>query len=480
MDGGRLRELERAHWARLAHQATHDPLTGLANRGAFHDHLARALAGDGAVPRRMAVLLLDLDRFKEVNDTLGHHRGDALLSQVAHRLVVALGTRGFVARLGGDEFAAVVPAPPDGEEPEAAAARVSAALSAPFMVSGTAVEIGASIGIVRVPGHGEEVDLVLEHADAAMYQAKRGGLPYASYRLEDDQGGARRLVLAGELHGAMAGDELVLHYQPEVDLRTGRVVGVEALVRWDHPRLGLLPPAEFIPLAEATGQVRAITTWVLDHAAAQCVAWLGAGLDLPVSVNMSARDLTDADFPARVAVCLAQHRLPAHLLSLELTEGAPLVHGHLAVELVGALRALGVRVSLDDFGTGYSSLAHLESLPVDEIKIDRSLVVSGMASARSPVLRAIVALGRELGIAVVAEGVESANVAHRLLELGCNRAQGHHFAPSLPAADLEAWLRARQADLGVLGRRDAPWLARARGGRRAGDGATRPVARPPS
>ncbi|MGH9067473.1 MAG: putative bifunctional diguanylate cyclase/phosphodiesterase, partial [Acidimicrobiales bacterium] len=391
-------------------------------------------------------MLIDLDRFKQVNDTLGHHLGDDLLVQVAGRLQAAVEPVGYLGRLGGDEFAAVLDPGLGWRDGELAAARLITALEAPFLLDGTNLGVGASVGLASFPEHADLPDALIQRADAAMYEAKRANLPWIVYRPERPGLQSRRAELGNGLSRIPDRGELVLHYQPKIDLATRGVAGVEALVRWQHPTLGLLPPAEFLPEVAAAGQLRALTTWVLDRALAQYAKWRSEGIVLPVAVNVSALDLVDPGLPGRVSSSLARHGVPASALELELTEHSQLRQPGLAVDVVSALRALGVRISLDDFGTGYSSLAYLELLPVDEIKIDKSMLDAGLTGDRAVVLRAIVSLGRELGLAIVAEGVESAEAAERLTRLGCHTAQGYHFAVPLAPENLPGWLAAYSAE----------------------------------
>jgi diguanylate cyclase (GGDEF)-like protein len=440
MDGALLREADAAHRARLAHQASHDPLTDLPNRSAVRNRLVAALdrARDRVVP--LTVVVVDLDRFKEVNDALGHHRCDELLAQVARRLERAVGQDGLVGRLGGDEFAVVLEPGQGGAEAEILAARVVAALEEPFDLEGSIIKVAASIGLASYPEHGDDPDKLLQRADAAMYAAKQAGLAWLVYRPGASWAASRRTELAGGLAGAISGNELVLHYQPQVDLRTGFPVALEALVRWDHPRLGLLGPAEILPIASMTGQVSAVTSWVLHRALSQAASWKEQGMALPVAVNVSARDLADPGFHNRVVEALREAGLGGESLCLELTEHSQLVQPGLAASTFGALRRLGVRASLDDFGTGHACLAYLHALPVDEVKLDRSMVGPELSRDQEAIVRSVITLGADLGLAVVAEGVESEGIACRLADLGCRIAQGFHFSPPLPPGEAKDWV----------------------------------------
>jgi diguanylate cyclase len=353
------------------HQALHDPLTGLPNRELFADRVGQAIRTADRQLRPAALLLLDLDRFKDVNDTLGHHHGDQLLDEVATRLTGVLRQVDTVARLGGDEFAVLLPEV-DAEGAPAVAEKLRVALHQPFTLDGVGLDLDASIGIAVYPDHGGDAAELLQHADVAMYAAKQTHAGFIVYDPAVDQHSPRRLALLGGLRRALERDELVLHYQPKADLRSGQVLGVEALVRWQHPAHGLLGPGEFIPLAERTGLIHPLTRWVLDAALRQAGQWRRAGHHLSIAVNVSTRSLLDRDFPDQVADRLAAWQVPAGSLVLEVTESAVMADPALALDVLGRLHALGVGLALDDFGIGYSSMAYLKALPVDELKVDRS------------------------------------------------------------------------------------------------------------
>jgi len=422
------------------HQALHDPLTGLPNRELFADRVGQAIRSADRQLRPAALLLLDLDRFKDVNDTLGHHHGDRLLGEVATRLTGVLRQVDTVARLGGDEFAVLLPEV-DAAGAPAVAEKLRVALHQPLTLDGVGIDLDASIGIAVYPDHGGDAAELLQHADVAMYAAKQTHAGFVIYDASVDQHSPRRLALLGGLRRALERDELVLHYQPKADLRSGRVLGVEALVRWQHPEHGLLGPGEFIPLAERTGLIHPLTRWVLDAALRQAAEWRRAGHELSVAVNLSTRSLLDRDFPDQVADRLAAWGVPAGCLMLEVTESAVMADPALALEVLGRLHALGVGLALDDFGTGYSSMAYLKALPVDELKVDRSFV-GHMASSNSDavIVRSTIDLGHNLGLHVVAEGVETRDAWEELKALGCDTAQGYHLGRPMPAADVERWL----------------------------------------
>jgi diguanylate cyclase (GGDEF)-like protein len=428
---------------RLRHQALHDGLTNLPNRTLLYRRMERAIAGAGR-GGVAALLLIDLDRFKEVNDTLGHDHGDELLVEVAERLRGALRRGDTLARLGGDEFAVLLCDLPDRAAVAELAGRLHDALRRPFALRGIAVELEASIGAALCPDHGTDVNTLVQRADVAMYEAKRSRASICTYSPDRDPYSADRLGLLAELRRALAGDELVLHYQPKVAVETGAVVGVEALVRWQHPERGLLGPSEFVPLAERTGTVAELTRWVLDAALAQVRRWSDAGIDLPVAINLAAANIVDATLPDAVAAALARHGVSGDRLECEISEDTVMADPVRAMDVLCRLRGMGLRLSLDDFGTGHSSLAYLKRLPLDEVKIDRSFVL-GMTEDENDavIVRSTIDLARNLGLDVVAEGVENADILRGLSELHCDVAQGFHLSRPLPAADLEAWLEVR-------------------------------------
>ncbi|CAN5427174.1 EAL domain-containing protein [soil metagenome] len=424
------------------HQALHDALTGLPNRTLFHERVRAAAASGGGA----AVMLMDLDRFKEVNDTLGHHTGDFLLQEVGRRLSAAVRRDATIARLGGDEFAILLPGVTELCDARSAAARLCAALDAPFTLRGLSLGVCASVGIAVCPQHGEDPELLLQHADVAMYAAKASHGGPEVYAAERDQYSPRRFALMAALPHAIAADELTLHYQPKVELRTGQVLGVEALVRWYHAEHGLIGPDEFIPIAEHTGLITPLTHFVLRRALDQCRAWREGGTAVGVAVNVSARSLLDAAFPDVVAELLETARCPAGALTLEITESSMMADPVRTMDVLVRLSAMGVGLSIDDFGTGYSSLSRLKRLPVDEIKIDRSFVQSmALDPDDAAIVQSTIDLGRNLRLRVVAEGVEDQATFERLRELGCDAAQGYWISRPLAAYQIEEWLRERRA-----------------------------------
>ncbi|MEA2226415.1 MAG: diguanylate cyclase [Solirubrobacteraceae bacterium] len=418
--------------------AATDDLTGLPNRRHFDRRLRGALGAARARGGSLALLLIDLDRFKELNDTLGHRAGDLVLAQIGPRLSTVLRAGDVLARLGGDEFAVLLP---DAAGAEAIGRRIGGALDERFTVDGIEVQIGASIGIAVVPEHGADAETLLQRADIAMYQAKASQSGHAFYARERDRHSRERLALGGELRDAIGTEQLILHYQPKLDVATGEVHDVEALVRWQHPTRGLLAPGSFIALAEQTGAMPDLTRHVVDAALAQCASWRERGLDLGVAVNVSAATLLDAAWADDVDAALARHRVPPSRLRIEVTEDTVMVDPERALALLQRLAGRGVGVSLDDFGTGHSSLALLKHLPVDELKIDRTFIRDLLVDdADAAIVQTVVDLGRRLGLTVVAEGVEDAATLDRLAGAGVAVAQGFHIARPLPAAELEQWL----------------------------------------
>ncbi len=421
------------------HQSLHDPLTDLPNRTLFQDRTDVALRTAARSGATVAVLLLDLNRFKEVNDTLGHQYGDHLLLLVADRLRGSLRGSDSVARLGGDEFAILLPIS-GWEEALAATQRVGAALHDPFSMYDIALDVDASIGIALAEP-GDDVETLLRHADVAMYEAKTAHRPFARYEASRDDNNVSRLVLLGDLRRAIATGELTLHYQPKISTVTGTLSSVEALVRWTHPTLGFLQPNEFIPLAENTAIIHALTTEVLRLALSQARKWADAGRSIPVAVNISARSLLDPRFPAHVQELLDAHGVAPHLLGLELTETAVMTDHDVALTVLQALDSMGVSLSIDDFGTGYSSMSYLKTLPIKELKIDRSFV-TGMANDpdSAVIVRSAVDLGHNLGMTVVAEGVQDSITRSDLTDMGCDLVQGYQICRPIPAKELELWI----------------------------------------
>jgi diguanylate cyclase (GGDEF)-like protein len=435
------------------HQAHHDELTGLSNRKLLIRQTTEALADAARSEARAGFLLLDLDRFKEVNDTLGHAVGDRLLRIVAHRLTHSVRPGDLVARLGGDEFAVLLPSVREVSAAREVASRLRAALSEPIRMEGMSFEIEASVGIALYPDDATGFELLMQRADVAMYLAKERRSGVERYVADSDRNSPARLALLGDLRRGMDRGELELHYQPKVVLESGRAAGMEALVRWQHPVRGLMTPDEFIPLVEQSYLMRDLTFHVVERAMAQASQWRHDGLPVQVSLNVAARDLLDASLAETIGRGLERHELPPEALLLEINERVLTSEPAYAAAAVEALAELGVALSLDDFGTGYSSLVRLKRLPVREVKIDASFISRLLDSPDDEVIvQSIVDLVRALDIDSVAEGVESAEVAAALRVMGCKAAQGWHFSKPLNAASATAWL----AEHGVAGVRPAP------------------------
>ncbi len=435
----------KAHTDALEYQALHDALTGLPNRSLFGDRLRQALLSARRNQKMFGVLLLDLDRFKDINDALGHDRGDSLLQEVTARLRGVLRATDTIARLGGDEFAVLTTDARHPEDVIGTAKKILASLEGPFAIADQMVETGASIGMSLYPLHGDDPSTLLRRADVAMYVAKRSGGGYALYQPEHEAQTLRRSGLAGELRRSIPQGELVLHYQPQVTLSTGAVHTVEALVRWNHPREGLMPPDRFIPMAEETGIIHPLTAWVIDTALTQLCKWLEEGIDVSVSINVSPRNIEDHSLEEMVARALGNFKVDPNRLTLEITEGVAMAAA--AAKALHRLHELGVRIALDDFGTGYSSLLYLMRLPVNEIKIDRSFV-SALASDpdSGAIVRSAVGLGHNLGLRVVAEGLQDRMAEAVLVEAGCDAAQGFLVGRPVEEAEISALLR-QQAGL---------------------------------
>jgi diguanylate cyclase (GGDEF)-like protein len=422
------------------HESLHDALTGLPNRTLLNDRFELALRGSRRNGTGVGLLLVDLDRFKDVNDTLGHHYGDQLLVQVGRRIASVLRDCDTIARLGGDEFAVVLPGVEGLDAAFATAHRIHAAMLQPFLLQEVEIDAEASIGVALSGIHGEDTVTLLQRADIAMYSAKHNGAGVCAYDVAADPHSTERLSLLGQLRRAIERGELFLHYQPKVDLHSGALTGVEALVRWNHPERGLLPPGEFIPLAEHTGLIAPLTLNVLDMAIGQMRAWSDSGQPIPVSVNISARNLLDAKIADHIVALLDKHGVPPSLLALEITESAMMLEPQRARRLLDRMHELGVRLALDDFGAGYTSLAQLRDLPINELKIDRSFITALTAKAEnSLIVRSIVDLGHNLGMHVVAEGIEDAATGAALNSFGCDMGQGYHLCRPTCAAEIQRW-----------------------------------------
>jgi diguanylate cyclase (GGDEF)-like protein/PAS domain S-box-containing protein len=428
-------ERERSELAsRLEHDSLHDPLTGLANRRSLFASLDRAIDRADADGTRLALLLIDLDRFKELNDTLGHLVGDELLRDIRPRLLDAAGEGALVARLGGDEFAVLLHAD-RAAHAEETANRLLAAIERPFIWQGLRLLVEASIGIAMYPSHARNAETLLQRADIAMYAAKRNHLGHAHYEPGEDENSRDRLLLLGQLPGAIDNGQLVLHYQPKFELTTGMICGVEGLVRWQHPERGLLYPGAFLPVVEHTGLMRPLTLHILDQALAQCARWQRQGLVLPIAINLSAPNLLDAGLPDDVGRLLGHHDVPPSSLQLEITERIMAADPVRIREVLDDLCRRGIPLALDDFGTGSSSLSYVRELPVQELKIDRAFTQRASAGDQrdAAIVRTIIALARDLGLRSVAEGIETDADRLRLTSWGCDQGQGFGLARPAPA-----------------------------------------------
>lgn len=432
---------QRAQDAALTRQAQHDALTGLPNRYFLYEHLQRVLSAASA--DTLTLLLIDLNGFKEINDTLGHDSGDEALKQIGQRLRQSLASEDVVVRLGGDEFAIALHAGND-DHIRAIAERLQREINRPFMLAGVNIGIDASIGIAVYPRDGDKVATLMRCADVAMYLAKQTAVGYAVYESARDEHTPRRLSLLAELSEAIAQDQLVLHYQPIVDLKNGKVVSVEALLRWQHPRYGLIPPDQFIPTAEKNAIIKPLTLWVAKNSLQQIQCWRDRGFDLDVAINISPRNLLDPELQARITELLADCRIEPRRLMLEITETAIMNDATRSLETLARLHKLGITIGIDDFGTGYSSLNYLKQLPAHCLKIDRSFIKDlAHTENDAAIVRHTIALAHSLKMSVVAEGVETDEAFTLLCRLGCDRAQGYYIARPLPASQLTQWLQTR-------------------------------------
>ncbi|MFZ0157934.1 MAG: GGDEF domain-containing protein, partial [Kineosporiaceae bacterium] len=443
LENGQLIERLQAQIQAREHEAQHDALTGLPNRTLLFERLSEALADP--TPRRVGVLLLDLNGFKEVNDTLGHHTGDLLLREVAQRVRQTVTEPCTVARLGGDEFAVLLPFLPDVETGLAVAAQVNEAIGRPIPLASMALEVSASIGMSVWPDHGTDPATLLQRADVAMYAAKRAQAGVTLYDHSLNWNSQLRLRLASELRGALLARQIDVWYQPIARATDVEVVGAEALARWNHPELGQIAPDEFIPIAERSGLIHDLTLYVLDEALAQTRIWRAAGLELYVSVNLPPQVLRDVDWPAKVVELLHRHAAAPHQLTFEITETGIMTDPERMIGMLRDLAATGISFSIDDFGTGYSSLAYLQRLPVSVIKIDKSFVTPMVSDpAAAAIVRSVTDLAHSLDLAVVAEGVEDQRTLDHLTQIGCHFVQGFFLSRPIPSVELTEWMAQRR------------------------------------
>ncbi|NKE71839.1 EAL domain-containing protein [Candidatus Manganitrophus noduliformans] len=422
--------------------AFYDTLTGLPNRNMLIDRLLNALRHDAGQGRPMALLLMDLDRFREINDTLGHRRGDLLLQQLGERLRKTIFDRDIVAHFGGDEFAVLLMKLTSPDDIHLAVGKIVKALEAPFVIEDIPIAVETSIGIALYPDHGSDPDTLIRRADVAMYAAKETGRGHTLYAPELDRHSPQQLALMAELRQAISQNQLLLHYQPKIDLKRRAFFGVEALVRWRHPQRGMIPPGRFIGPAEQTGLIHPLTRWVVETAIDQCAVWQRAGLEMTLSANLSARNLQDPKLPESVAELLRSGGVAPERIQFEITESAIMTDPARAREVLVALHRSGIRFSIDDFGIGYSSLSYLRNLPVDSIKVDKSFVSQMILNeGDAKIVRSTIEMAHHLGLEVVAEGVETEEILERLGEMGCDAAQGYFISRPLPAEEVGRWLR---------------------------------------
>lgn len=426
----------------LHHQAMFDRLTNLPNRALFADRIHQTILISHREKQSFAIIAMDLDRFKEINDALGHHVGDQVLQQVAEQSRGCLRASDTFARMGGDEFTILLPNTSNLDGAAVSAKKILTAINQPILIAGQRLQISASLGIALFPEHGDSAEVLLRNADAAMYEAKRTQVGYAVYSVDLDQHAEDRMRLLSELRHAIDHDELILHYQPKIDFVSGRVSGVEALVRWQHPTRGLLFPDAFIQLAETTGLIKALTMDVLKKILRQSEAWYESGLNLTTAVNISTLSIQDPEFPDQLADLLKRVNMPVSQLELEITETAVMTGTLRAVECIKRLNDLGLQIAIDDFGTGYSSMSRLKELLVAQIKIDKSFVKDMAVNHNDAmIVRSTVELGHSLGMKVIAEGVEDEAVWDKLKAFGCDSAQGYYMSRPITAEKFLEWLR---------------------------------------
>lgn len=425
---------------KIRYMAYYDSLTRLPNRHLLMDRVQQAVLYGNRNKTTVALMVIDLNRFKEINDTLGHHRGDIVLQQVGERLQQTLRKSDTVAYLGGDEFAVLLQ-PGNPGNTILVAEKIIKSLQPPIIIGDLPITIEASIGIAYYPDHGKSVESLLQHADVAMYLAKETGAGYSIYSAEQDQHTPRRLLLMTELRKAIEQDQLFLQYQPKIQLQTGRTVGAEALVRWQHPDYGLIPPDQFIGLAEKTELIKPLTRWVLEKVQHEFTALWNDGVKMPVSVNLSTRNLHDPILPEQFSEILRSSGTSPECIEVEITESAIMIDPLRAREAMDILKTMGIRFAIDDYGTGYASLAYLKNLPVDEIKIDKYFVMNMTQDTTDAVIiRSTIDMAHNLGLTVIAEGVEDQGTWDSLMALGCDAAQGYFMSPPLSAPEFMNWL----------------------------------------
>lgn len=430
----------------LEHQALHDPLTDLPNRKLLHNRLQQELLRGERTSKQLVLIMTDLNRFKEINDTLGHHIGDLILQQSAERLFNIFRKTDTVARLGGDEFSILLPET-NLEQAKTLTLKVLKEFTKPFIVENQSLNVDISIGLAEFPTHGNDVNILIQRADVAMYIAKQNKLGYSVYDPNKDTHSIGRLALMSELHDAIAQESLELYFHPKVNVSSNTVVGVEALLRWNHPQRGFIQPGEFIPLAEQTGLIKPLTQWVLEKAIMQCAEWKKKNINLTMSVNLSIHNLHDSSLIQYIQDTLSKYQLSAENLMLEITEGDIMSEPLRARDTLKNIKEMGIKLSIDDYGTGYSSLSYIKKLPIDEIKVDRSFVMEMTEDNDDDVIvLATIELAHNLGFEIVAEGVHDQQTWERLKELKCDIAQGHFISKPLSATAFMAWLMNKNAE----------------------------------
>ncbi len=427
-----LRDMAVALEHKAAHDATHDSVTDLPNRVLLLDRLDQAIQSAIYQKTLLGLLILSIDNFKEINDTLGHYSGDRLLKQITSRLLGVVKKSETLAKLDSDEFAILLPGVVEHDNIIKIVEKIQNTFMEPFSIEGLRLEIQSSVGIAIFPEHGKNGDTLIQRANIALYSAKQGSEKYIIYSHNLDKNSPHRITMTGELRQAIENDELVLYFQPKINLATHSVKGIETLVRWRHPEHGFLAPEEFIPMAERTGLIKPLSVWVLNNALGQAEKWHHQKLKVSISINLSPTTFLDTELPDLIIGLLALYDVPAHYIILEITEGSMIKDPELAMEILTRLTQRGIKISIDDFGTGYSSLAYLKNLPVNEVKIDKAFVKDMLTNANDAVIvKAIIDLGHNLSLNVVAEGVENKKTAARLKTLGCDELQGHFFSEPL-------------------------------------------------
>jgi len=420
--------------------ARHDLLTNLPNRILFYEKIDAEIQAEYENNNQCAILLMDLDRFKDINDTLGHHYGDNLLRLVAPRLLGSIRPIDSVCRLGGDEFAVLLPGL-NKEQAITTSLNIAKQMEKSFLINGHNLNVGISIGISLYPEHGQSIETLMRCADIAMYVSKRADANYEVYDPEKDKHNIIRLNLVGEILDAITKNQFILYYQPIIDIEKGSIVKVEALIRWQHPINGLIFPDDFIDLAEQSGLIKPLTTWVLETAIEQCAVWLESGIELSVAINLSTINLQDMDLADQIKQMLKKRNVPAHLLIMEITESSMMKNPKKAFDVIQQLDKLGVKLSIDDFGTGYSSLSYLKQMPKGELKIDRTFVMNMFNDDNDAIIvRSTIDLAHNTGRSALAEGVEDQETLNLLEILGCDKAQGYHICRPIPVEDLNNWM----------------------------------------